>query len=198
MLHGHDGTCDELRLILEACGSTAQREQHIPAWDRPVLDSAGAAVYEDRRDALGHLVCDTAGHVIRDQVWDRAIMDLCFTDRGGRRAHADVTIGAARTVQAEEQQLRNQTDGRKASLLAARKRLRYDPSSNPHEGFTPFAIESHGRLGDDALALLRGMAPTERRDRSRVLARALQGLSVRVQTRLAEQLLSAERSAGAH
>ena len=57
--------------------------------------------------------------------------------------------------------------------------------------------EAERPVAHDALHLVRAMAPTEPRDRSRLIARGLQGLSVRVQTRLAELLLSAERRAGA-
>ena len=194
MVQGHDCTCEELATFLKACGTSVQREQHIPAWDRQVLDGNGAPAFEVRRDERGHIVAGDDGLPIRDPVMDRAIMDLCFNDREGRRTHADVTIGAVTTANLERRQVRNQTDGSKAAELASRKRARYNPAANPHEGFVPFAIESRGRLGDDALALMRSMAPTDPRDRSRLIARGLQGISVRVQTRLAELLLSAERA----
>ena len=116
----------------------------------------------------------------------------------GRRAHADVTIGSVKTDTIEERRIRNQTDGRKAAVLADRKRAHYDPTRNPHEGFVPFAIEARGRFGDDALALLRSMAPSDPSLRSCLIARGLQGISVRVQTRLAELLLSAERANTPH
>ena len=56
-------------------------------------------------------------------------------------------------------------------------------------------MKSHGQ---HALALLRSMAPSDPSLRSRMIARGLQGISVRVQTRLAELLLSAERANTPH
>ena len=63
----------------------------------------------------------------------------------------------------------------------------------------PFVVEALGRLSTDAEDLLRALAPvdTSKQTRSVVLRRAKQSLSVVIQTRLADLLLSAERSRGA-
>ena len=61
----------------------------------------------------------------------------------------------------------------------------------------PFVVEALGRLSPDAEGLLRALAPVEKQTRSVVLRRAKQSLSVVIQTRLADLLLSAERSRGA-
>ena len=199
MLNGHNNVCAELADYLGACGAPALREQSVPEWDRQLTDGSGTPLFEVRRNARGHPILSDEGLPIHDPVMDRAILDVSFHERAtGRRAHADVTIGSAKTDTTEERRLRNQTDGRKAAVLADRKRARYDPTRNPHEGFVPFAIEARGRFGDDALALLRSMAPRDPSLRGRLIARGLQGLSVRVQTRLAELLLSAERANTPH
>lgn len=78
-----------------------------------------------------------------------------------------------------------------AADMVARKRRRYKPEKNPGVGLVPFVIETLGRVSPEAQALLRAMAPSDER-RSTVLRDARQTLAVLVQTRLAEQLLSAE------
>ena len=61
----------------------------------------------------------------------------------------------------------------------------------------PFAVEALGRLSLEAEDLLRPLAPVDKQTRSVVLRRAKQSLSVVIQARLADLLLSAERSRGA-
>ena len=61
----------------------------------------------------------------------------------------------------------------------------------------PFAVEALGRLSLEAEDLLRSLSPVDKQTRSVVLRRAKQSLSVVIQTRLADLLLSAERSRGA-
>ena len=176
-VRGHNAVRDALAAFLVASGSPAEIEQHVPAWDRP------------ERDLRGNTKVDSAGHT----VYDRAILDVSFYERGtGRRAHADVVIGSAKTVDAADRQLRAQMDGRKAGQSAARKRARYPPTANPGEGLVPFAIEARGRLGEDALALLRSMAPGDPRVRAKVLSQGMRFISACVQIRLAELLISAE------
>ena len=61
----------------------------------------------------------------------------------------------------------------------------------------PFAVEALGRLSPDAENLLRSLAPVDKQTRSVVLRRAKQSLSVVIQKRLADLLLSPERYRGA-
>ena len=61
----------------------------------------------------------------------------------------------------------------------------------------PFAVEALGRLSLEAEDLLRSLSPVDKQTRSVVLRRAKQSLSVIIQTRLADLLLSAERFRGA-
>ena len=56
------------------------------------------------------------------------------------------------------------------------------------------AVEALGRLSPEAQGLLNSVAPEDKALRSVVLRRAKQTLSVLIQTRLAELLLSAEPS----
>ena len=60
----------------------------------------------------------------------------------------------------------------------------------------PFAVEALGRLSPEAQGLLNALAPADKKVRSQVLRTAKQTLSVLVQTRLAELLLSAEPGRG--
>ena len=108
-VRGHDGTCDELQLYLLDCGSEALREQRVPAWDRPLLDDQGNVRTAPRLDKHGNSVLDDAGRPLRDVLYDRAVLDVSFRERGaGRRAHADVTIGAVATIDTAERSLRAQ------------------------------------------------------------------------------------------
>ena len=59
----------------------------------------------------------------------------------------------------------------------------------------PFAVEALGRPGEDAVQLLRSVAPPEPSERSRVLGAAWQELSVALQMANAELLLAAASSA---
>ena len=77
------------------------------------------------------------------------------------------------------------------------KRSRYPPHKNPRCSMVPFVVEALGRLSPDAEDLLRALAPVDKQTRSVVLRRAKQSLSVVIQARLADLLLSAERSRGA-
>ena len=61
----------------------------------------------------------------------------------------------------------------------------------------PFAVEALGRLSPDVEDLLRSLAPVNKQTRSVVLRRDKQSVSVVIQTRLADLLLSAERFRGA-
>ena len=99
-----------------------------------------------------------------------------------------VAASSSATVRAA----RSGADGAAAAEAVRGKRARYRAHKNPACPLVPFVVESLGRVSDEALGLLRAVAPTSGPDRSLVLGSALQELSVLVQTRLAEQLSSAE------
>ena len=75
------------------------------------------------------------------------------------------------------------------------KRARYPAAKLPNNPLTPFVVEALGRLSPEAESFLRTYAPEDKAARSLVLRRAKQSLSVLVQTRLAELLLSASPGA---
>ena len=78
------------------------------------------------------------------------------------------------------------------ALACARKRRRYDPTRVPGCALVPFALEAAGRVSEDALALIRHVAP-HGEGRGRLIAQARQELSILIHQRRAQLLLSAER-----
>ena len=72
------------------------------------------------------------------------------------------------------------------------KRARYPAAKLPNNPMTPFVVEALGRLSPEAEGFLRAHAPADKAARSLVMRRTKQALSVLVQERLAELLLSAE------
>ena len=195
MVRGHNNCEGELDGFLRTCGSDTCTEQVVPAWNRPVFQTLGLGG-KPLRDAHGNKipVLDEKG----TPVFELAVLDNGYHDRKGRRCWADVSYAAASTDDAGELQRRAQTDGRAAHVRELDKEVRYPPSQNPAEGFTPFVFEARGRPGDKAVGLIRAMAPPAGTDvlsrvaRSSVIKRAWQGFSVCCQRRLAELLLSAE------
>ena len=103
---------------------------------------------------------------------------------------AGTTFAAASTNRAA-------TDEAAAADMVRTKRARYPAHKNPGCPFVLFAVEALGRLSLEAEDLLRSLAPVDKQTRSVVLRRAKQSLSVVIQARLADLLLSAERSRGA-
>ena len=83
-------------------------------------------------------------------------------------------------------------DGAAAADMVRAKRAKYPPAKAPNNPLLPFVVEALGRLSPEAQGLLNALAPEDKALRSAVLRRAKQSLSVLVQTRLADLLLSAE------
>ena len=125
--------------------------------------------------------------------WERARLDVSFMDADGRLTHVDVSFASAGTIQVDELRLRGNPSkpGRAAALRAAEKRRRYKPADNPTEPLVVFAVESRGRLGEEALLFLRAMAPADA-TRGAELSRAYRELSVLTQRRRAHLLRAAE------
>ena len=111
----------------------------------------------------------------------------------GERTHVDCSFTDAATTQVEERALRARVDGHAAQLRVKDKLCDYPRSKNPHEGMVPFVIEALGRPSEDAVRFLRTLAPTEPRQRARVLPEVWRRISLITQRRLAELYLSAER-----
>ncbi len=163
---GHDRVRDWLAVWLrQRTGSSASleelTEQHVPEWD---VQPAG-----------GH------GPV------QRAVLDVVFTDRTGRRGYADVTFASAGTGSAAELARRAATPGKSLEEAVGEKRRRYRPERAPSVGLVPFAVGALGRVSPEAHGLLAATA-TDGQD----ARRALQHLSALTQQRLADVLRASE------
>ena len=174
ILAGHNAVRDWLdKYLRENSGHSTATEQFVTRWDR----------MKTVRQADG----------TTSQELERARLDNSFIDNKGIRTHVDCVVTCATTTNANEQCIRAQVDGRAANEAEIQKGRRYKRSDNPHEGLVAFAIESRGRVGEQAMGLIKAMAPTDPTLRSLVIQEAYQGLSVVIQSRLAEILLSAEQ-----
>ncbi len=74
-----------------------------------------------------------------------------------------------------------------AAAIAARGKVKDYPSCS----VTPFVIEDHGRLGEDALRLIRTLAPVDPADRSKAIRRIHQSLGATLQRCAAEAVIAA-------
>jgi hypothetical protein len=168
---GHNRIRDWLKgWLTELLGQTVPTEVHVPGWDRPTgeLDDQGQPKIE------------------------QAVLDVAFFDSGGRRAYVDVAVTSAGTSSAASRSRRAAKDGVAAADMVRQKRARYPAAKLPNNPLIPFVVEALGRLSPEAEGFLRANAPDDKAARSLVLRRAKQSLSVLVQERLAELLLSAE------
>ena len=100
----------------------------------------------------------------------------------------DVAITEASTANLAERRQRAARDGVAAEREEDEKRRRY-----PGPNVVPFVLESLGRVGESANALLRSLVPSDSADRAQVLGSARQSLSVLLQIGNAEQVLSSAR-----
>ena len=183
VVQGHNAIRDWLAEWLERfTGRATSTEAFVSEWDRePRLDPA-----------TGQPEVDESGNPkVR-----RAKLDVAFFDGEGRRAFVDVVVTSAATSCAVNRAKRAGTDGAAAADAVRAKRSKYPAAKSPGTPLVPFAVEALGRLSPEAQGLLNAVAPADKQVRSQVLRSAKQTLSVLVQTRLAELLLSAERGRG--
>ena len=82
-------------------------------------------------------------------------------------------------------------DGAAAAAAARRKRARY-----PGVAVVPFVVEDHGRLGEEALALTRLLAPAQDAERSAAIWRLHQSLGCVLQRNAADAVLAATQAQG--
>ena len=165
MVRRHNRIRDWLAaLIADWTGRPTNTEQIVPRWDRWV---------RDRRERGG---------------WrkETARLDIVFTNKHGQRVFVDVSVTDAASEDRERAQRRARADGVAAAAQEDVKRLRY-----PGADMVPFVLEALGRPRDSAIDLLRGLAPSDPIERSKVLGEAWQTLSAIVQEELAESLLTA-------
>jgi len=110
---------------------------------------------------------------------------VIFFDRQARKTFIDVEICDASTVNAAERRARASKDGVAARKGEAGKHRRY-----PGPDLMPFVVEALGRPGAFAVALMKIIAAGD----AEALREGRQTLSVAVQMRNAELLLSALRA----
>jgi hypothetical protein len=118
---------------------------------------------------------------------ERARLDVVYL-HGGRRVFVDLAFVTARSRNGAAMRSQAARDGAAAEREEDDKRRRY-----PGPDLRPFVVESLGRMGEDASALLRDLAPTDPVERSAFMARARRELYVLLQKANAELLLRAEQ-----
>ena len=171
MDRGHNRIRDWVQGWLEErLSQTVLTEEYVSAWDE-----------------LTEELDEKGNPVVR-----RARLDVAFVDAEGRRAYVDVAVTSAATASARGRSRRAAKDGVAAADMVRTKRSRYPAHKLPNSPLTPFVVEALGRMSPEAEDFLRAHAPEDKAERSLVLRRAKQSLSVLVQVRLAELLLSAE------
>ena len=121
-----------------------------------------------------------------------AVLDVMFYDHKGQKTYVDVMVTSADTAVPAKLATRAKQDGHAAAEGVRRKHGRYPASKNPGASLVPFVVEARGRLSPEVSAFLKAMVPESYPDRSLVLRKARRDLSVLVQSRLADLLLSAE------
>ena len=171
----HAGTC-------EIGGGVVHRHDGVRDWLAAwIAEQSGQVVSTEQYVPRWELV-EEDGNIVR------ARLDVVFQDNQARTVYADVAIVAASTVCLPTRRARAARNGEAAAKAEDGMRLRY-----PGPNLMPFVVELLGRPGQDAISLLRSFAPTDPGERSEVLGKAWQTLSVLIQTAHAEQLLSARQ-----
>ena len=123
-----------------------------------------------------------------------AQLDGGFSDRRGGLVYFDVSVVSATTPGMDAAVLRNHaaTDGGAAARGVQAKRRKYPPEKHPRATLVPFVLEGLGRPSEQALDLLRSVAPTTMSARAIAIRGAYYELSTLLALRQAELLLSAE------
>jgi hypothetical protein len=129
---------------------------------------------------------------VADEDKRRAVLDVMLWDHKGQKTYVDVMVTSADTATQGKLASRASQDGHAAAAGVQRKHGRYPASKNPGASLVPFVVEARGRLSPEVSAFLKAMVPESYPDRSLVLRKARRDLSVLVQSRLADLLLSAE------
>ena len=117
-------------------------------------------------------------------------MDLVMhSPRVAGAIYVDFTVVSALAVEAiaKGAALR---DGVASIIAAQRKHQRYS-----HCVTWAFAVEDHGRFGEDALGLIKALAPTEPQQRSKAISVLQQSLASTLQRSSADAILAATLAA---
>ena len=114
------------------------------------------------------------------------MMDLIVhTPHGAQPILIDVTVVSALAREAMAAGAPRR-DGVAAGVAARHKRAKY-----PNCTVTPFVIEDHGRFGEDALSLVRRLAPPAKSKRSSAIRRLYQSLGSVLQRHAADAVIAA-------
>ena len=113
-------------------------------------------------------------------------MDLImYSPRVAGAIYIDFTVVSALSVEAIAKGA-GLRDGVASDIAAQRKQSRYN-----HCVTWAFAVEDHGRFGEDAVGLIRALAPTEPQLRSKAIAALHQSVASTLQRSSADAILSA-------
>ena len=171
----HDQLATHALCCSRGPGHVSRHERVKHAWARVLEDALGAP------PQLEQVVPEWATPDGRE-----ARLDLSFALPGGRTRHADVTVGhpSGRGSVARSAASR---DGGLALALERTKRTRY-----PHPELVPLALESGGRMGPSALALMRALhAPLPPDERVVAMRRAYRRVATALQRAQAQTALRA-------
>ena len=115
-----------------------------------------------------------------------ARMDLVIhPPQSGIAIHVDLTVVTALSRGAMAAGAARR-DGAAAQVAARHKRAKY-----PNCPVVPFVVEDHGRIGEDALRLVRQLAPSLPSERSAAIRRLYQSFSAVLQRHSADSVLAA-------
>ena len=151
----------------------AKPEPSVPAWNYAI---------NRRNEETGR----------REKVEVEARLDGGFSEHSGRQAYIDVCIPAAYSEVPATLHERAQTPGLAAAQAVQGKHRKYPDDKNPTASLWAFAIESLGHPSEEALQLLRQLAPSEPSERAHALKAAHYRMSTIIAMRQAELLLAAE------
>ena len=169
---------------MDAKGAHAQACQ-VGGWKNRTHDAAVAVLKEWCEDC-GCQVQDEQVLVQADPSAPERRMDLivhaptCATP-----IYIDITIVDPASVEALARGAASQ-DGTAAAVAEKGKRDKY-----PLVTCTPFAVETHGRLGQSAIALAKRLAPRDLGERSLAIRRLYQAMSATIQRRQADAVIAA-------
>ena len=115
-----------------------------------------------------------------------ARMDIVIRAPGvATPSYIDLTVASALSVEALAGGS-NVRDGASATIAMRGKARDY-----PNGAVTAFVIEDHGRLGEDALRIVRALAPTDPVERSTAILRLHQSLGATLQRCAADAVIAA-------
>ena len=191
---GHSGTCKHTKPDGSICGAILDSKgRHARAcrnqgW-RVRKHNAVAAGLADWCAAHGCVVETESVVPTASDASEESRMDLILrAPNHAQPIYVDVTVADATSVEALSRNAANR-DGAAAQVLEDRKRKKY-----PNIKVMPFAIESHGRLGQSAMSLIKLVAPKRAAERAEAIADVYQKISALFQRTQADAIMTATGS----